>query len=804
MSAPANMRPQAGLRDLGSLALQPSGDAWVPDFSSDGEARSRDLVAGGSWDPRSIASTVRDGSVLYVATLANRAGAGIILARIVRAFAEAGREVLLIDADVSRPLLAKPFQYQPDEGLVDMVLFGTSAGAAIRRTATDKIRVLTVGSPPVDAVEIWESKELAEILVAFRSEWNAVVVHAPFYQGSDRVCDIVRHADALVLAMPASGVDAERIATHAAALGATPRVLGMIRAGRESEVAQAPAAAPAPPQAPVASKPPTPTATPTSTPAPVPPASQPPASPATASGPPVAPAPGDLGAKPQAPAARTAPAAPAPTSTPRASEAPAASPPREAERARPSEPAQAPTGSAPSAAPKSPPPAPMPPPPAAAKPPVVAPAPAASTPTPAASTLAPAAVPPAAKPPAPAPAAASAPAAPKPPPPSPVTASGAAPTKPAEAAPAAPAPKPQPAASARPAAPPSPTPPTAHEAKTTPASPSKPASAPPPGRSVAASPEAGRSPAPAAVTSPPLTLPPLTIAADRADTVDEPAVRKSASLAKVLIVSAIIGVAAAGAAVMLTRLDSTGRGADRSRATSDAGSLPGRTRPASPGAGSTAPQETSPGAVVPEPSDRAAGTTTAGDAAPPSSDLPAQAGAPEAPPAGAPSSNEAHVAQPGVIGDDAASIAVADSVRDSAREPGERTEAQLRSPSAPRAGNRLAQEPAGSADARPSDAAPSTVTSPRGGAEGAAAATEVWGVHVSSFPEAALATDDSLRWSRKQYLVTIVPKEIPDKGLWYRIVLGRFSGKAEAQSFAEDLRAREGLDYVLVMKIPTR
>lgn len=268
--------------------------------------------------------------------------------------------------------------------------------------------------------------------------------------------------------------------------------------------------------------------------------------------------------------------------------------------------------------------------------------------------------------------------------------------------------------------------------------------------------------------------------------------------------SAIIGVAAAGAAVMLTRLDSTGRGADRSRGTSDAGSMSSRSRPASPGAGSTTPQESSPGSVGPEPSDGAAGTTTAGDAGPPSSDLPVQAGAPETPPAGAPSSNEAHVAQPGVIGDDAASIAVADSARGSAREPGERTEAQIVSPPVPGAVDRPAQEPAASADARPSDAAPNAVTSPRGGAEGAAAATELWGVHVSSFPEQALATDDSLRWSKKQYLVTIVPKEIPDKGLWYRIVLGRFSGKAEAQSFAEDLRAREGLDYVLVMKIPTR
>ncbi|MFN0152668.1 MAG: SPOR domain-containing protein, partial [bacterium] len=88
--------------------------------------------------------------------------------------------------------------------------------------------------------------------------------------------------------------------------------------------------------------------------------------------------------------------------------------------------------------------------------------------------------------------------------------------------------------------------------------------------------------------------------------------------------------------------------------------------------------------------------------------------------------------------------------------------------------------------------------------ESGASGAEAWGVHISSFPQHGLAARDSVAWRRKGYVVHVVAKDIPEKGLWYRIVLGEFAAKAEAQAFAEDVRAREGLDYGLVMKIPVR
>ncbi|MFN0150596.1 MAG: tyrosine-protein kinase family protein, partial [bacterium] len=233
--------------ELGTLVYAPGGEDWPPDFTGDGESRLLDLIdVDTTWDPRTLAATTQETRVLCVASDGAGAGTGVAIAQIARTLARAGRDVLVIDASVARPLMSKPFGYQPDEGLVDMVLFGTSPGAAVRKTASDKIRVLTVGSPPLQAAEIWSAKELGDVLTAFRSEWNAIVVHAPLHNDDGRVCEAVHLADALLVVLPASrAAGVERIASELATLGVSPRFLGVIATGRRGEVTPAPARKPA-------------------------------------------------------------------------------------------------------------------------------------------------------------------------------------------------------------------------------------------------------------------------------------------------------------------------------------------------------------------------------------------------------------------------------------------------------------------------------------------------------------------------------------------------------------------------------
>jgi Mrp family chromosome partitioning ATPase/cell division protein FtsN len=235
------------LNEIGVLAVSRESETWTPDFSSDGRARLRAASPKGSaWLAAARFFEERDLRVVCVAHGGNGRAGGLAVAEIAVGLAEQGREVLVIDADIVRPLFGKPFQYQPDEGLVDMVMFGTSAGAAIRKTPHERVRVLTAGSPPIDASEVYGARELVEILAAFRAEWDVVLLHAPLLGLDGRPCEVVQRSDATFIVLPAGVGSAEEIGETLASLDAAPRVLGILRVRPASEVVDAAEEPPAP------------------------------------------------------------------------------------------------------------------------------------------------------------------------------------------------------------------------------------------------------------------------------------------------------------------------------------------------------------------------------------------------------------------------------------------------------------------------------------------------------------------------------------------------------------------------------
>ncbi len=561
--------------DLGTLVYAPGGEDWSPDFTNDGESRLLDLIdVDTTWDPRTLASTTQETRVLCVASDGAGAGTGVAIAQIARTLARAGRDVLVIDASVARPLLTKPFGYQPDEGLVDMVLFGTSPGAAVRKTASDKIRVLTVGSPPLEAAEIWKAKELSDVLTAFRSEWNAIVVHAPLYRDDGRVCEVVCLADALLVVLPAARAAAvERVASEIATLGASPRFLGIVATGRRGEVTPAPA------RKPVVAPAPTPA---------------------------IAPAPA-IAEEPRAPTPKTAPT-PAPKPSP-----------------------------APEAAVR---------------------------------------------------------------------------TK------AAPAPSPEKAPT---------------HAATPPAEPKTPRAS-----------ESNRADFDGATPDD-----------FRVEATDDRAPRPRGP-SRLLIIALLLGVGALVAGAALGRFGSLGFGS----------------RPS--------PSKTSTARTTPD-APRVAQRKNIDDHS-------ASAAAARSPITAPDSSRLAANAAPDTFA--ARSIVAPDT---SARRGVAAAETSVAAPPRPKPAPVVAK-PESKIVITPSHPADAS------GASG----PDAWGVHVSSFPQREMAVRDSVAWRKKGYVVHVIAKDIPEKGLWYRIVLGEFAAKPEAQAFAEEVRAREGLDYGLVMKVPAR
>lgn len=129
--------------------------------------------------------SVRDAALIAVA-IANRA-------------AGRGMEVLLVDASLAAPVLPKPFPYQPEEGLVDMVLWGASIQATLRKSREERIRVINTGSPAPAPERFWEEADCDAVLHTLRNEVALVIVVGPLFDGGDKPSGMLQKADRTIL-----------------------------------------------------------------------------------------------------------------------------------------------------------------------------------------------------------------------------------------------------------------------------------------------------------------------------------------------------------------------------------------------------------------------------------------------------------------------------------------------------------------------------------------------------------------------------------------------------------------------------
>lgn len=72
-----------------------------------------------------------------------------------------------------------------------------------------------------------------------------------------------------------------------------------------------------------------------------------------------------------------------------------------------------------------------------------------------------------------------------------------------------------------------------------------------------------------------------------------------------------------------------------------------------------------------------------------------------------------------------------------------------------------------------------------------------YSVHISSFKTMAEAESDMKGWQNLGYKPFIRLTTVPLKGNWYRVYIGRFPNWITAMKFAEKLKQREGISYVM-------
>lgn len=76
--------------------------------------------------------------------------------------------------------------------------------------------------------------------------------------------------------------------------------------------------------------------------------------------------------------------------------------------------------------------------------------------------------------------------------------------------------------------------------------------------------------------------------------------------------------------------------------------------------------------------------------------------------------------------------------------------------------------------------------------------TGLYAVQVGAFRSAGEAADAVEQWKKKGYSTFMTIGEVPNKGTWYRVRIGQFGDKNEAQTFLQRFKEKEKREAVLV------
>ncbi|MEZ0490672.1 Wzz/FepE/Etk N-terminal domain-containing protein [Kineococcus sp. TBRC 1896] len=173
-----------------------------------------------------------DGSAQQV-VLASAAGDGApdLALELARALADHETRVLLLEADLRTPALARTLGLGPGPGLADVLIDGLPVAAALRRSELDGPAILPAGTLRGELAgvmaettdELVGSAALQRVLADLRTRFDVVLVTAP---------PVLAATDAAVLAARADGVVllAESPATRRRQLAEALRDLEMVRA----------------------------------------------------------------------------------------------------------------------------------------------------------------------------------------------------------------------------------------------------------------------------------------------------------------------------------------------------------------------------------------------------------------------------------------------------------------------------------------------------------------------------------------------------------------------------------------------
>ncbi|TWT79210.1 Tyrosine-protein kinase YwqD [Planctomycetes bacterium CA13] len=106
-------------------------------------------------------------------------GKSTTISNLAVSFARAGKKVLLIDADMRRPVIAGLFGVQREPGLSDVLSGTISARESIQNTEVSNLDLIPNGRPTADPSELLESDRFGAMVAELTQRYDLVLIDAP-------------------------------------------------------------------------------------------------------------------------------------------------------------------------------------------------------------------------------------------------------------------------------------------------------------------------------------------------------------------------------------------------------------------------------------------------------------------------------------------------------------------------------------------------------------------------------------------------------------------------------------------------
>jgi capsular exopolysaccharide synthesis family protein len=139
----------------------------------------------------------RDVSVIAVTSSVQGEGKSTVAVNLAATLAETGARVVLVDADLRRPAVARLMGIEGAVGLTDVLIGRAAASDVVQEWGSHKLRVLASGRIPPNPAELLGSPAMRSLVQELRSQYDYVVIDA---------APLLPVADAAILSRSVDGV----------------------------------------------------------------------------------------------------------------------------------------------------------------------------------------------------------------------------------------------------------------------------------------------------------------------------------------------------------------------------------------------------------------------------------------------------------------------------------------------------------------------------------------------------------------------------------------------------------------------